>query len=66
MPGPGHTVNLPSEIRESSRLERRFSWSANVPITNDPPAYVVSAADWLTLVEKSGLAAHLEDSAKHG
>jgi hypothetical protein len=36
MPGPGHTVNLPSEIRESSRLKRRFSWSANVPITNDP------------------------------
>ena len=36
MPGPGHTVNLPSEIRESSRLKRRFWWSANVPITNDP------------------------------
>jgi hypothetical protein len=30
------------------------------------PAYVVSAADWLTLVEKSGLAARLEDSAKQG
>jgi hypothetical protein len=37
-----------------------------VPITNDPPGYAVSAADWLTLVEKSGLAPYLEDAAKKG
>jgi hypothetical protein len=35
-----------------------------VPITNDPPPYTVSAADWLTLVEKCGLTPHLEDTAK--
>jgi hypothetical protein len=32
-------------------------------VHNDPPAYEVSAADWLTLVEKLGLASHLEDAA---
>ncbi len=52
--------------RNFEGLKRRFSWSANVPITNDPPAYAVSAADWLTLVEKSGLAPYLEDTAKKG
>jgi len=50
--------------RNFEGLKRRFSWSANVPITNDPPAYAVSAADWLTLVEKSGLAPYLEDTAR--
>jgi hypothetical protein len=47
--------------RDFEGLKRRFSWSANVPITNDPPVYEVSAADWLTLVEKFGLAPYLED-----
>jgi hypothetical protein len=37
-----------------------------VHITNDPPTYTVSAADWLTLVEKFGLPADLEDSARKG
>jgi hypothetical protein len=31
-----------------------------------PPADAVSAADWLTLVEKFGLAAYLEGTAKQG
>lgn len=52
--------------RHFDKLTRRFSWSANVPVTNDPPAYVVSPADWLTLAESCGLAAHLGDSAKQG
>jgi hypothetical protein len=50
--------------RDLEGLKRRFSWSANVPITNDPPAHEVSAADWLTLVEKFGLAPYLEDGTK--
>jgi hypothetical protein len=41
----------------------RFSWPANVHITSDPPTYTVSAADWLTLVEKFGLATSLQDTA---
>jgi hypothetical protein len=41
-----------------------FSWRDNVPAANDPPAYTVSGADWLTLAEKFGLAAYLEDTAK--
>jgi hypothetical protein len=41
----------------------RFSWSANVHITGDPPTYTVSAADWLTLVEKFGLATAMQDTA---
>ncbi|MGO8964385.1 hypothetical protein [Mycobacterium sp.] len=36
----------------------------NAPVCNDPPAYEISAADWLTLVEKLGLASYLEDTAK--
>ena len=45
---------------------RQFSWSANVHITTDPPTYTVSAADFLTLVEKFGLPADLEDTATKG
>jgi len=45
---------------------RRFSWSGSVLIVNQPPAYILSAADWLTLVEKFGLAADLNDAARKG
>ena len=48
------------------RWERRFSWSGSVLIVNEPPAYILSAADWLTLVEKFGLAADLNDAARKG
>jgi hypothetical protein len=44
---------------------RRFSWSGTVLIVNEPPTYILSAADWLTLVEKSGLA-DLNDKARKG
>lgn len=52
--------------RDFEGLRRRFSWSSSVPSTVDPPAYAVSAADWLTLVEKLGLARFQEDTAKKG
>jgi hypothetical protein len=42
--------------RDFSGLQRRFSWGDAVPVTNDPPAYAVSAADWRALTEKLGLA----------
>lgn len=45
---------------------RRFSWSGTVRIVNDPPTYILSAADWLTLVEKFGLAANVDDAARKG
>ena len=49
--------------RDFRGLKRRFSWRRNVPITNDPPVHAVSAADWLTLAEKLGLAPYLKDTA---
>jgi hypothetical protein len=39
----------------------RFSWLGGSPRKNGHPAYVVSAADWLALVEKFGLTAQLDD-----
>jgi hypothetical protein len=45
---------------------RRFSWSGTVHIVKDPPTYILSAADWLTLVEKFGLAANVKDAAIKG
>jgi hypothetical protein len=48
------------------RWERRFSWSGSVLIVKDPPTYILSAADWLTLVEKFGLAANVKDAARKG
>ena len=50
--------------RDFRGMKRRFSWSGNVPVTNDPPDYEVSAADWLTLAEAFSLAAYLEDTLK--
>jgi hypothetical protein len=48
--------------RDFRGLKRRFSWSNNVPVCNEPPAYQVSAAEWLTLAEALNLAPYLEDS----
>ena len=39
----------------------RFSWRGDVP-REKPPAYYVSLAEWLTLVEKFGLAPYLIDN----
>jgi hypothetical protein len=40
----------------------RFSWRGQV-YQESQPDYLVSGADWLTLVEKLGLASYLEDTA---
>ncbi len=41
-------------------LDKRFSWPGNVrQRINEPPDFSVSGADWLTLVEKFGLAPYL-------
>jgi hypothetical protein len=42
------------------------SGDGTVYILGDPPTYMLSAADWLTLVEKFGLAADLNDAARKG
>jgi DNA-binding beta-propeller fold protein YncE len=47
----------------STKLTYRFSWRGEVPAENEP-AFVVSDPDWLTLVEKLGLAPRLEDRAR--
>jgi hypothetical protein len=42
-------------------LDKRFSWPGNErQRVNDPPDFSVSGADWLTLVEKFGLAPYLQ------
>jgi hypothetical protein len=67
---PAVTVSVPGMpsltigCRDFTGLKRRFSWRGNVPVSNDPPAHVVSAADWLTLIERLGLTQHLEDITK--
>jgi hypothetical protein len=43
---------------------RRFSWSSTPRVVRDPPTYLVSGADWLTLVQTFGLAADLKDAAR--
>jgi sugar lactone lactonase YvrE len=45
-----------------TKLTYRFAWRGEVP-SEDEPEFVVSDADWLTLVEKFGLAPRLEDRA---
>jgi DNA-binding beta-propeller fold protein YncE len=48
-----------------TKMAYRFAWRGEVP-SEEEPAFVVSDADWLTLVEKFGLAARLEDRATEG
>jgi hypothetical protein len=50
--------------RDFRGLKRRFAWSDNVPVHNETPAYAVSAADWLTLIQELSLAPYLRDRAK--
>jgi hypothetical protein len=40
---------------------RRFVWPAQVPEVNDPADYMVSGADWQTLVRAFGLARYLQE-----
>jgi DNA-binding beta-propeller fold protein YncE len=46
-----------------TKYSYRFAWRGGVPAA-DEPEFVVSDADWLTLVEKFGLASQLEDRAR--
>src|ERR1700758_4818317 len=48
-----------------TKLTYRFAWRGEVP-SEDEPDFVVSDADWLTLVEKFGLASRMEDRATQG
>ncbi len=45
------------------RGQYRFLWRGEVPKEKEP-AYWVSGADWLTLVEELGLTSQLEDTAR--
>jgi hypothetical protein len=45
-------------------LDKRFSWPENVPTEHARIDYLVSGADWLTLVEKFGLSPQLNDRVK--
>jgi hypothetical protein len=47
----------------SRQFPRRFSWSDSVP-SERATDFVVSGADWVTLVKKFGLAPQLDDSAE--
>ncbi len=47
----------------SRQFPRRFSWSDSVPSERESD-FVVSGADWRTLVEKFGLAPQLDDRAE--
>jgi hypothetical protein len=47
----------------SRQFPRRFSWSESVPSERETD-FVVSGADWRTLVEKFGLAPQLDDKAE--
>lgn len=60
---PAVNVSLPGVPPLSIEVfEERYSWhDDNVPVTHEPPPYVVSPTDWLLLIEKCGLAAHLKD-----
>jgi hypothetical protein len=46
-------------------LQHRFSWRGKVRKAKRP-GYLAMDAEWLTLVEKFGLAPYLEDHAKQG
>jgi hypothetical protein len=48
-------------------MDPRFSWPGNVrQRVNEPADYMVGGADWLTLVEKFGLAPYLERHREQG
>jgi hypothetical protein len=44
----------------TSGLDRRFAWPDGVPVEDARSDYEVSGTDWLTLVEKFGLARYLQ------
>jgi hypothetical protein len=50
----------------SAGTQRRFSWDNGASVVRRPADYAVSGADWLVLVEKVGLAPHLERHGERG
>lgn len=59
MPGmPPLTISCRDTV---SGLDHRFSWVGNVPTEHSRADYEVSGTDWLTLVEKFGLALYLKN-----
>jgi hypothetical protein len=50
----------------ASGLDHRFSWPDDVPAEHARADYEVSGTDWLTLVEKFGLASYLGENADNG
>jgi hypothetical protein len=65
---PGMRVSIPGMqpisigCRDThSGLDQRFSWPDNVPKEHARADYEVSGTDWVTLVEKLGLAPYLEE-----
>jgi hypothetical protein len=46
---------------DMARSQFRFWWRMNAPGRSERPSYVVSEGDWLTLAERFGLAARVED-----
>jgi hypothetical protein len=63
---PGMRVSIPGMApltigcRDTvTGLDQRFSWPDTVPTVQERSEYEVSGTDWLTLVEKFGLAPHL-------
>ena len=64
----GMVVNIPGmqpltiSCRDSvSGLDKRFSWRGSVPTERARADFEVMGADWLTLVQKFGLAQHLHE-----
>ncbi len=57
IPGLQERLHANRRLTISCR-DSRFSWGTKVP-SEPPPAFVVSGADWRTLVEKLGLAPYL-------
>ncbi|OBA73659.1 hypothetical protein A5641_04700 [Mycobacterium sp. 1554424.7] len=53
----------PSWSGTRTKYAYRFAWRGEVPAA-DEPEFVVSDADWLTLIEKFGLTSQLEDRAR--
>ncbi|OBK37314.1 hypothetical protein A5658_00535 [Mycobacterium sp. 1245111.1] len=43
---------------------QRFAWTGSARLVKDPPAYVLSAADWRTLIEKFALGGLSADAAR--
>jgi hypothetical protein len=65
---PGMHVSVPGmppltiSCRDSvSGLDKRFSWPDDVPTEHVRADYEVSGTDWLTLVERFGLAPYLQN-----